>query len=61
MKPIKITVEGPKDKVLQITLPSDAPIEYWVEAFRTIMVHQTWSSDVAESVFNQQTLEDYGI
>jgi hypothetical protein len=61
MKPVKITVEGPKDKSLQITLPSDASIEYYVETFRTIMVHLTWSSDVAESVFNQETLENYGI
>lgn len=61
MKPIKITVEGPKEKSLQITLPIDAPIEYYVETFRTIMVHLTWSSEVAESVFNQETLEDYGI
>jgi len=61
MKPIKITVEGPKEKSLQITLPVDAPIEYYVETFRTIMVHLTWHPDVAESIFNQETLEDYGI
>jgi hypothetical protein len=61
MKPIKITVEGPKEKSLQITLPIDAPIEYYVETFRTIMVHLTWHPDVAESIFNKETLEDYGI
>jgi hypothetical protein len=61
MKPIKITVEGPKEKSLQITLPADAPIEYYIETFRTILVHLTWHPDVAESIFNKETLEDYGI
>lgn len=51
--PIKITVEGgfnPTNK-LELTISADSTIEDWVDTFKTILIHQTFSVDAIKELF----------
>jgi hypothetical protein len=53
--PIKVTVEGglSPDRTLQLTLNAHATIEEWIEAFKTILIHQTFYEDTVKEVFDR--------
>ncbi len=55
--PIKITVEGGlnPDRKLELSMSSFADLEDWIEAFKTILIHQTFSEDAVKQLFE----EDY--
>lgn len=51
--PIKITVEGgfnPANK-LELTISADSTIEDWVDTFKTILIHQTFTVDTVKELF----------
>ena len=51
--PIKITIEGgfnPSSK-LELTISADSTIEDWVDAFKTILIHQTFTVDTVKELF----------
>jgi len=52
-EPIKITIEGGynPNKTLQLTLPPDSTLEEWVDAFKTILVFQTFIAADIEELF----------
>ncbi len=52
-EPIKITIEGgyTPNKTLQLTLPPDSSLEEWVDAFKTILVFQTFIHSHVEEIF----------
>lgn len=39
------------NKSLQLTLNWDADIDDWVEAFKTILIHQTFGEDTVKELF----------
>jgi len=50
----KITVKVESfthNKSLQLTLNWDADINDWVDAFKTILIHQTFSEDTVKELF----------
>ena len=53
--PIKITVEGglQPNKSIQLTISHDANIEDWIEVFKTILIHQTFSEEVVKELFEE--------
>jgi len=53
-EPIKITVEGglSPDRSLQLTLNAYATLEEWVETFKVILLHQTFSEDTIKELFD---------
>ena len=48
---IDISVYGPDSHVLSITLPWDANMEDWVNTFKTILIHQTFTLEAIKDVF----------
>jgi len=51
-KNITIKVEGQKlNNSLQLTLNWDADLDDWVTAFKTILMHQTFTEDSIKEVF----------
>lgn len=56
---ITITIKN-KYKEMTLVMPVDSDIAEWVTAIRTIMTHSSWHPDIVESMFNKETLEDYG-
>lgn len=59
--PIKITVEGGlcPDRSLQLTLHPYATIEEWIDTFKVMLLHQTFSEDTIKELFDPQI--DYAI
>lgn len=50
----KITVKVESylhNKSLQLTLNWDADVDDWVDAFKTILIHQTFSEDTVKELF----------
>ena len=61
--PIKITVEGgfnPSSK-LELTISADSTIEDWVDTFKTILIHQTFSADTVKELFESPEYTDTDI
>ncbi len=44
-------------KSISLTIPSDASIEDWKEAFITILTHQTFHHETINSLFYNEDLE----
>lgn len=57
--PIKITVEGGlrPDKKIELTISAYADLEEWIEAFKTILIHQTYSEDSVKELFEVREFE----
>ena len=55
LTPIKITVEGGlrPDKTIQLTISPHANIEDWIETFKTILIHQTFSEVLLKELFEE--------
>lgn len=55
LTPIKITVEGGlrPDKIIQLTISPHANIEDWIETFKTILIHQTFSEVLVKELFEE--------
>jgi hypothetical protein len=55
LTPIKITVEGGlnPDRKLELTMSSFADINDWVEAFKTVLIHQTFAEDTVKELFEE--------
>lgn len=53
--PISITIEGglSPDKTLQLTLNQYASLDDWIDAFKVILLHQTFSEDTIKELFEQ--------
>lgn len=58
--PIKITIEGgfKGDNKLELTISPDSTIEDWIDVFKTILIHQTFSADTVRDVFEPYHEED---
>ena len=58
--PIKITVEGglSPDRSLQLTMNAYSTLEEWVEAFKVILLHQTFSEDTIKELFDTNDIID---
>jgi len=54
--PIKITIEGGlcPDRSLQLTLHPYATIEEWIDTFKVMLMHQTFSEDTIKELFDPQ-------
>jgi hypothetical protein len=54
-EPIKITIEGGfrPDKTIQLTLCPDADINDWIETFKTILIHQSFSETTIKELFEE--------
>jgi|APGre2960657373_1045057.scaffolds.fasta_scaffold05688_7 hypothetical protein len=57
--PIKVTVEGGlrPDKKIELTISAYADLEEWVEVFKTILIHQTYSEDTVKELFEVKDFE----
>ena len=56
-KKTTIKIEGYRlNDSLQLTLNWDADINDWVNAFRTILIHQTFSEDTVKELFEEKDL-----
>jgi hypothetical protein len=57
--PIKITIEGGlnPDRKLELTMTPYADLNDWIEAFKTILINQTFHEDTVKELFE----EDYNI
>jgi hypothetical protein len=57
--PIKITVEGglSPDRSLQLTMNAYSTLEEWIEAFKVILLHQTFSEDTIKELFEEPFFE----
>jgi hypothetical protein len=54
-KKIKIKVESYQlNKSIELTLNWDADINDWKDAFKTILTHQTFHSQLIEEIFYQE-------
>ena len=52
-----IKIEGYRlNDSLQITLNWDADINDWVNAFRTILIHQTFDEETVKELFEEKEL-----
>lgn len=52
-----IIVNGYKhNRSLQLTLNWDADIDDWVDAFKTILIHQTFAEDTVKELFQDNEL-----
>lgn len=52
-----IKIEGYRlNDSLQLTLNWDADINDWVNAFRTILIHQTFPEDTVKELFEEKEL-----
>ena len=58
--PIKITIEGgfKENNKLELTISPDSTIEDWIDTFKTILIHQTFSADTVRDVFEPYHEED---
>ncbi len=59
-QPIKITVEGGfrEDNKLEITISPDSTIDDWIDIFKTILVHQTFTFDIVKELFEPDYEKD---
>jgi hypothetical protein len=60
-EPIKITIEGglSPDRSIQLTLNPYATLEEWIETFKVILLHQTFSEDTIKELFDMsETITD---
>ena len=56
-KKTTIKIEGYRlNDSLQITLNWDADINDWVNAFRTILIHQTFDEETVKELFEEKEL-----
>ena len=56
-KKTTVRVEGYRlNDSLQLTLNWDADINDWVNAFRTILIHQTFPEDAVKELFEEKEL-----
>ena len=56
-KKITINVDGYKhNNSLQLTLNWDANINDWIDVFKTILIHQTFTEDVVKELFEDKEL-----
>ena len=54
---ITIKVEGYKhNNSLQLTLNWDANLNDWTDAFKTILIHQTFPEDLVKELFENEEL-----
>jgi hypothetical protein len=55
-EPITITIEGGfrPDKTIQLTLCPDADLSDWTDAFKTILIHQTFTEDAVKELFEEK-------
>lgn len=44
---------------MEVEIPWDASIEDWVNVFKTVLIHQTFSEDTVKELFEQPWLEYY--
>jgi len=53
-EPIKITIEGGlnPDRSMQLTLNAYSTLEEWIETFKVILLHQTFSEDTIKELFD---------
>jgi len=53
--PIRITVEGGFNpyRKLELTMSSFADINDWIDAFKTILIHQTFAEDTVKELFEE--------
>ena len=49
---ITISVES-EEKKLQLTINRDSNLDDWVQVFKTILLHQTFSEDTIKDLFDQ--------
>ena len=50
--PIIISVSGPKmSSQIKINLNWDASIDDWINAFKTILIHQTFDEETVKEIF----------
>ncbi len=54
--PIKVTIEGGlnPDRKLELTMGPFADLVDWVETFKTILIHQTFSADTVRELFEEE-------
>ena len=59
--PIKITVEGglTPDKKLELTMNQFADLRDWIDAFKTILIHQTFTEDTVKELFEEEEFASY--
>jgi hypothetical protein len=57
--PIKITVEGGPilHKTIQLSIGPYASLEDWIEVFKTILVHQTFTFETINELFESEYKE----
>lgn len=61
-KKITIKIDGYKlNDSLQLTLNWDANIDDWVNAFKTILIHQTFDEETVKELFEDQTFDNFGL
>ena len=53
--PVKITIEGgpTEGKTLQLTMHPYSTLEEWIDTFRTILIHQTFTCDCIKELFDE--------
>jgi len=57
--PIKVTVEGglnPSRK-LELTMDPYSDLSDWIDAFKTILINQTFSEDTVKELFEEPTFD----
>ena len=61
--PIKVTVEGGfcPDKKIELTMSAEADLSDWVEVFKTILLHQTFSEETIQELFNANEYTQQGV
>lgn len=59
--PIKITIEGglAPDRKLELTMSPLADLKDWVDAFKTILIHQTFTEDSIKELFEEKEYTDF--
>lgn len=59
-EPIKITIEGGlnPDRSMQLTLNPYTTLEEWIETFKVILLHQTFSEDTIKELFDMPEVID---
>jgi hypothetical protein len=63
--PIKVTVEGGfcPDKKIELTMSAEANLSDWIEVFKTVLTHQTFTEETIQELFsdNEYTEGDIDI
>ena len=54
--PIKVTIEGGlnPDRKLELTMTQCPDLSDWTDAFKTILIHQTFTEDAVKELFEEK-------